>query len=158
MPSVHIKTYGCQMNERDSEAIAALLVRSGYTLAADEAGADIVIVNTCSVRAKAEDKAIGKLRLISSARNRRGRLAVTLRRRGDLRRAVCGGDALCRRKEEHEKSGDHDRRGRAPEHAAGTRQGEGRRDHRGRQQRQRRESSSVAEPEESRHRERERQR
>ncbi len=71
---VFVKTYGCQMNERDSEAIAALLVRAGYTLAADEAGADIVIVNTCSVREKAEDKAIGKLRLISSARNRRGRI------------------------------------------------------------------------------------
>lgn len=71
---VFVKTYGCQMNERDSEAIAALLVRAGYTLAADEAAADIVIVNTCSVREKAEDKAIGKLGLLASARDRRGRI------------------------------------------------------------------------------------
>ena len=71
---VFVKTYGCQMNERDSEAIAALLVRAGYTLAEDEAGADIVIVNTCSVREKAEDKAIGKLGLLASERGRQGRI------------------------------------------------------------------------------------
>ena len=38
MPSVYIKTYGCQMNERDSEAVAAQLVAKGYTLAPSEAG------------------------------------------------------------------------------------------------------------------------
>lgn len=71
---VFVKTYGCQMNERDSEAIAAMLVQAGYTLAADENHADVVIVNTCSVREKAEDKAIGKLGLLASARGRRGRI------------------------------------------------------------------------------------
>lgn len=71
---VFIKTYGCQMNERDSESIGALLVRAGYELVSDEAGADIVIVNTCSVREKAEDKAIGKLGLLASDRGRRGRI------------------------------------------------------------------------------------
>ncbi|MDD5679040.1 MAG: MiaB/RimO family radical SAM methylthiotransferase [Kiritimatiellae bacterium] len=64
---VHIKTYGCQMNERDSEMIAALLQRHGYTLTERESQADAVIVNTCSVRAKAEDKAIGKLRMLIAA-------------------------------------------------------------------------------------------
>ncbi len=71
---VFIKTYGCQMNERDSEAMGAVLTRAGYTLTDDERGADIVIVNTCSVRAKAEDKAVGKLGLLVSARERRGRI------------------------------------------------------------------------------------
>jgi tRNA-2-methylthio-N6-dimethylallyladenosine synthase len=61
---VFIKTYGCQMNERDSEAAAALLASHGYELAAAEDDADIVIVNTCSVRGKAEDKALGKLGLL----------------------------------------------------------------------------------------------
>jgi len=64
----HIKTYGCQMNERDSEMIAALLQRQGFALAPCESQADAVIVNTCSVRAKAEDKAIGKLRMLIAAR------------------------------------------------------------------------------------------
>ena len=62
--SVHIRTYGCQMNVRDSEAIGALLIRHGYRVLAGEEGADVILVNTCSVRGKAEDKALGKLRLV----------------------------------------------------------------------------------------------
>ena len=61
MPSVYIKTYGCQMNERDSEAVAAQLVAKGYTLAASEHVADVVLLNTCSVRDNAEQKAINKM-------------------------------------------------------------------------------------------------
>jgi len=61
MPSVYIKTYGCQMNERDSEAVAAQLVAKGYTLAPSEHVADVVLLNTCSVRDFAEQKAIGKM-------------------------------------------------------------------------------------------------
>jgi len=52
------------MNERDSESVAALLVRCGHVRVANEAGAEILIANTCSVRGKAEDKAIGKLRVL----------------------------------------------------------------------------------------------
>jgi tRNA-2-methylthio-N6-dimethylallyladenosine synthase len=66
MPSVFIKTYGCQMNERDSEAVAAQLVAKGYTLAPSEAVADIVLLNTCSVRDFAEQKAIGKMQNIAA--------------------------------------------------------------------------------------------
>ena len=61
MPTVYIKTYGCQMNERDSEAVAAQLVGRGYTLVRDEKSADVVLLNTCSVRDLAEQKAIGKM-------------------------------------------------------------------------------------------------
>ncbi len=61
MPSVFLKTYGCQMNERDSEAVAAQLVAKGYVLAASEAVADVVLLNTCSVRDNAEQKAISKM-------------------------------------------------------------------------------------------------
>jgi tRNA-2-methylthio-N6-dimethylallyladenosine synthase len=71
-----IKTYGCQMNERDSEMIAALLQRAGFTLAGRENNADIVIVNTCSVREKAEVKALGKLRLLIAEKRRRKNLVV----------------------------------------------------------------------------------
>ncbi len=61
MPSVYIKTYGCQMNERDSEAVAAQLVAKGYTLAPSEQTADVILLNTCSVRDMAERKAVGKM-------------------------------------------------------------------------------------------------
>jgi tRNA-2-methylthio-N6-dimethylallyladenosine synthase len=66
MASVYIKTYGCQMNERDSEAVAAQLVARGYSLAPSEAVADVVLLNTCSVRDAAEQKAIGKMQNIAA--------------------------------------------------------------------------------------------
>ena len=70
MPSVYIKTYGCQMNERDSEAVAAQLVAKGYSLVKSEAIADVVLLNTCSVRDFAEQKAINKMRnIVGTARS-----------------------------------------------------------------------------------------
>ncbi len=72
MPSVYIKTYGCQMNERDSEAVAAQLVAKGYVLAKSEANADVILLNTCSVRDFAEQKAINKMsNVIGAARSER---------------------------------------------------------------------------------------
>ena len=61
MPSVFIKTYGCQMNERDSEAVAAQLMAKGYGVAPDESQADVILLNTCSVRDSAEQKALNKM-------------------------------------------------------------------------------------------------
>ena len=66
MPSVFIKTYGCQMNERDSEAVAAQLVAKGYELAPTEKTADVILLNTCSVRDFAEQKAIGKMQNLAA--------------------------------------------------------------------------------------------
>jgi len=60
----YIKTYGCQMNERDSEALACLLEKHGLTPVASEEDADVIILNTCSVRDQAERKAIGKAGLL----------------------------------------------------------------------------------------------
>jgi tRNA-2-methylthio-N6-dimethylallyladenosine synthase len=54
------------MNERDSEAVAAQLVAKGYTLAPAEAVADVILLNTCSVRDMAEQKAIGKMENIAA--------------------------------------------------------------------------------------------
>lgn len=72
MPSVYIKTYGCQMNERDSEAVAAQLVAKGYSLAASEHVADVVLLNTCSVRDNAEQTALNKMTaVISQAKKER---------------------------------------------------------------------------------------
>ena len=64
MPSVLIKTYGCQMNERDSEQVSSMFLNGGYTITQDEAEADVILINTCSVREKAELKALGKMGLL----------------------------------------------------------------------------------------------
>ena len=60
MNRVYIKTYGCQMNDRDSEAVAAMLRHRGYSMVDSEHDADVVLLNTCAVRDQAEQKAIGK--------------------------------------------------------------------------------------------------
>jgi len=59
---VYIETYGCQMNEYDSSMIASMLVGDGYSLTTGPEDADVVIVNTCSVRERAEVRVLGRLR------------------------------------------------------------------------------------------------
>jgi tRNA-2-methylthio-N6-dimethylallyladenosine synthase len=71
MPSVFIKTYGCQMNVRDSEQVARDLASRGYELVESEERADVVLLNTCSVRDMAEQKAIGKMQTLEGRKNRR---------------------------------------------------------------------------------------
>jgi tRNA-2-methylthio-N6-dimethylallyladenosine synthase len=56
MKKVYLETYGCQMNVSDSERISSVLAERGYEMTENEASADIVIFNTCSVREKAEQK------------------------------------------------------------------------------------------------------
>ena len=64
MPKFFIKTYGCQMNERDSEQVAHSLIERGYERAENEADADVVLLNTCSVRDMADQKALGKMGML----------------------------------------------------------------------------------------------
>jgi len=61
MKKVYIKTYGCQMNFYDSEKIKALLIKNGYEMVKSPEEADIIAVNTCSVRKHAEDRALSFL-------------------------------------------------------------------------------------------------
>jgi tRNA-2-methylthio-N6-dimethylallyladenosine synthase len=75
-----IETFGCQMNEHDSERMAGLLERDGYTPAADEADADLIVVNTCSVRERSVDKLysrLGEIRERTAARAIAPMVAVT---------------------------------------------------------------------------------
>ncbi|MCB0220696.1 MAG: tRNA (N6-isopentenyl adenosine(37)-C2)-methylthiotransferase MiaB [Chrysiogenetes bacterium] len=58
---LYLETYGCQMNDRDSDTLVSLLAAHGYGLTDDPAVADLICVNTCSVRAKAEDKTWSEL-------------------------------------------------------------------------------------------------
>jgi len=71
MPRVFIKTYGCQMNERDSEQVAQMLMARGYEVTQSEHDADVVLLNTCSVRDMAEQKAIGKMGMMGRLRAKR---------------------------------------------------------------------------------------
>ncbi|PYK95331.1 MAG: tRNA (N6-isopentenyl adenosine(37)-C2)-methylthiotransferase MiaB [Verrucomicrobia bacterium] len=71
MPKFFIKTYGCQMNERDSEQVAHSLVTRGYERVANEAEADVVLLNTCSVRDMADQKALGKMGMLGQLAKRR---------------------------------------------------------------------------------------
>ena len=64
MPKFFIKTYGCQMNERDSEQVAHSLAARGYKRVWHESEADVVLLNTCSVRDMADQKALGKMGML----------------------------------------------------------------------------------------------
>lgn len=74
MAKVYIKTYGCQMNERDSEQVGRMLESRGYSMTVDEADADVILLNTCSVRDMAEQKAIGKMGMMRRLRERKPHL------------------------------------------------------------------------------------
>ena len=65
MPSVYYESFGCQMNAYDTEVISSLLGAEGFSSADSPEDADIIIVNTCSVREKAEQRAIGRLNDLS---------------------------------------------------------------------------------------------
>jgi tRNA-2-methylthio-N6-dimethylallyladenosine synthase len=71
MPKFFIKTYGCQMNERDSEQVAHSLIARGYERAESELDADVVLLNTCSVRDMADQKALGKMGMLGQLAKQR---------------------------------------------------------------------------------------
>ncbi|NLA33934.1 MAG: tRNA (N6-isopentenyl adenosine(37)-C2)-methylthiotransferase MiaB [Tenericutes bacterium] len=78
--SYYIKTYGCQMNERDSEDIKGILEHIGFKEVFDYEQADLVLLNTCSIRENANDKAFGML----------GRLKHLKQQKKDLIVGLCG--------------------------------------------------------------------
>ncbi len=77
-----IHTYGCQMNVRDSEAVEALMLAAGHTKAVNEAEAEVVIVNSCTVRQKAEEKAIGKAGNLIAEKKLVGMMGCAVKRLG----------------------------------------------------------------------------
>ena len=85
---IYIKTYGCQMNERDSEALAGMLAARGHQLVHSEEEADVLLFNTCSVREQAERKAIGKVGFMKKLKQKNpdlliGILGCMAQRRGE---------------------------------------------------------------------------
>jgi tRNA-2-methylthio-N6-dimethylallyladenosine synthase len=74
--TVFLQTYGCQMNERDSEEILGMLTAQGYAMVDREEDADVILLNTCSVRAHAEERAIGKMGLMQKLKRERPHLVL----------------------------------------------------------------------------------
>jgi len=88
MPKFFIKTYGCQMNERDAEQVAHSLMARGYERVSKESEADVVLLNTCSVRDMADQKALGKMGMLGRLAKERphvvfGFLGCMAQARGD---------------------------------------------------------------------------
>lgn len=72
-----IRTYGCQMNELDTEIMAGQLIKKGITPVQDEESADLLIFNTCSIRDLAERKVMGKLGLLGRGAKKNSIIGVT---------------------------------------------------------------------------------
>lgn len=73
-----IITYGCQMNEHDSELMEGLLQRQGYSRVQDEFQADVVVFNTCCVREGAENRALGRCASLKSAKDKNPGMVIVM--------------------------------------------------------------------------------
>ena len=74
--SIYIETYGCQMNVNDSEVVAAIMQQAGYEMASELAAADVVFINTCSIRENAEQRVWGRLEVFCQQKRRNPALLV----------------------------------------------------------------------------------
>ena len=68
---VYIRTFGCQMNDRDSEIIKGMLIERGFVFTPNLEEADVILFNTCSVRAHAEERVYGKLGMLKALKKER---------------------------------------------------------------------------------------
>ncbi len=76
MSKLHLITYGCQMNEYDSERVAGLLKQERYELTDRPEDADLILLNTCSIREKAEDKVFSQLGALRHLKRERPDLVI----------------------------------------------------------------------------------
>ena len=67
--TVFVETYGCQMNEYDTELVRSILAKENYSFINDETTADIVMLNTCAIREHAHRKVYGRIHEIKHKRN-----------------------------------------------------------------------------------------
>ena len=79
MKAFHVTTFGCQMNEHDSERMKGMLESLGYSESAERDAADLILFNTCSIREKADERFVSRLHE-----------AAALKRRGGAGRVVIG--------------------------------------------------------------------
>ena len=69
-PNAYVETYGCQQNEADSEKLRGYLTQSGYAICQEAEGADVVVMNTCSIREHAEQRVFGNLGALTHTKRR----------------------------------------------------------------------------------------
>ena len=69
-PKAYVETYGCQQNEADSEKLRGYLTQSGYAICQEAEGADVVVMNTCSIREHAEQRVFGNLGALTHTKRR----------------------------------------------------------------------------------------
>ena len=69
-PLAYVETYGCQQNEADSEKLRGYLTQSGYAIASEAEGADVVVMNTCAIREHAEQRVFGNLGALTHTKRR----------------------------------------------------------------------------------------
>lgn len=72
----YIETFGCQMNVADSEVVAAIMQTAGYAITEDVGEADVIMLNTCSVRDNAERHVIGRLQNFLPLKRKNRRIAI----------------------------------------------------------------------------------
>ncbi|HKV53925.1 MAG TPA: tRNA (N6-isopentenyl adenosine(37)-C2)-methylthiotransferase MiaB [Candidatus Binataceae bacterium] len=77
-PAVYLETYGCQMNIADTQTVSAILRGVGYTLAANPAAADVILINTCAIREHAEERVLGRLSDLARLKHERPELKLGL--------------------------------------------------------------------------------
>lgn len=69
--NIYIETYGCQMNVNDSEVVLAIMQKAGYELCRNMEEADLILINTCSIRDNAEQRVLGRLDVFRQERRKR---------------------------------------------------------------------------------------
>jgi len=77
-PTAYVETYGCQQNEADSEKLRGYLTQSGYAIASEAEGADVVVMNTCAIREHAEQRVFGNLGALTHTKRRHPRQKIFL--------------------------------------------------------------------------------
>jgi len=76
LPKVYIETYGCQMNVNDSEVVASIMQSNGYAITENLNEADVILINTCSIRDNAEQRVWGRLDNLRMEKKKRPNLLV----------------------------------------------------------------------------------
>jgi tRNA-2-methylthio-N6-dimethylallyladenosine synthase len=76
MPQYHVTTFGCQMNEHDSERMKGMLESLGYAESADAEAADLILFNTCSIREKADERFVAHLHNAKAVKRRRPEVVI----------------------------------------------------------------------------------
>lgn len=75
-PTLYVETYGCQMNVNDSEVVVSIMQESGFTYTDTAERADVILINTCSIRDNAEQRIWGRLRELSGLKKKRPSLLI----------------------------------------------------------------------------------